>query len=239
MKDEDPTDGYCRIGDHPNLYNRALTIIKRKGYELFLFPVKEDYPSAGVFYAKKGNRNFSADDPLRLLGIINIWETHGDSWYDAPKFESEKIKQQLMNEAYPDSAEDYEALSPEEYTAFVKKCQSFFSLFYLPKVKVPDDIEAEDLFAIISSLTNDDDYDEEEIPALESPAISNDTTLDDLLVLINNMGINDNPNLPKAEPLNPTEIDELIAEINRLTNDENEDDIEHFGEAKPDDEDKY
>ncbi|MCP4521533.1 MAG: hypothetical protein GY827_07565 [Cytophagales bacterium] len=68
-------DGYVRMTDHPNLYNMALTMIKQKGFEVFLYPYPEDHESdmLGKFIAKKGNKCFDAEDPLRLLGMINIW----------------------------------------------------------------------------------------------------------------------------------------------------------------------
>lgn len=122
------SDGYVRMTDHTNLYNRALTIIKRKGFEIFLFPYPEsgNFVGFGRFIAKKGNRNFDAEDPLRLLGMIRIWEEHGDDWNQKPKFKTENIRDELMEEAYPDSVEDYEEFSEKRYCEFVKKCQSFF-----------------------------------------------------------------------------------------------------------------
>lgn len=149
------TDGHVRMTDHTNLYNKALTMIKRKGFELFLRPDETDEESFtrfGVFFAKKGNRNFNADDPLRLLGMISIWEEHGDDWNRNPKYKSERIRAELMDEAYPDSPQDYENWGEKRFRLFVKKCQSFFALGMFPDVEIADDIAAQDLFAIIFSL---------------------------------------------------------------------------------------
>lgn len=84
----DENDGLVRMTDHINLYNKALTIIKRKGFEVFLYPDPEEevFTRYGCFIAKKGGRDFDASDPLRLLGMIQIWEELGDDWNRNPKF---------------------------------------------------------------------------------------------------------------------------------------------------------
>ncbi|HLM53169.1 MAG TPA: hypothetical protein VK325_06200 [Pseudoxanthomonas sp.] len=72
-------NGSCRIADAANTYDWALTIIESKGYKIFLYPDRrEGY--YGDFWAIKGNREFIGDDPLRLLGVICLWETLGDNW---------------------------------------------------------------------------------------------------------------------------------------------------------------
>lgn len=145
-------EGFCRITDHPNLYNRALTILKRKGFELFLWPIETDNAELGGYIASRGNRNFHAEDPLRLLGVVAIWEVHGDDWWEAPQFISEKIQDQLMDESYPDSPEDYKEWSAERYQAFVKKCQYFFRQDFMPDFEIKDDISPEELYAYIARL---------------------------------------------------------------------------------------
>lgn len=149
---EEEEEGFCRMTDHSNLYNRALTIVKRKGFEIFLYPIETDNAELGGYIASSGNRTFRADDPLRLLGMIGIWEEQGDDWYHAPRFPSEKIQGQLMDEAYPDSPEDYKEWPPERYQAFVKKCQYFFSKDYMPDWEIKDDISPEELYAYIVRL---------------------------------------------------------------------------------------
>lgn len=141
-----------RMTDHINLYNRALTIVKRKGYELFLKPNNKDDFKVGTYFAKKDNRDFNAEDPLRLLGMITIWEEQGDDWYYNPNYPSENIDNELMSEVYPDSVEDFEAFENEKYLAFVQKCQSFFSLGMFPDIEIKSDISRKELFEIISNL---------------------------------------------------------------------------------------
>jgi hypothetical protein len=146
-----------RMTAHINLYDRALTIIKRKGYELFLYPNNIDDLNVGTYFAKKDNRDFNAEDPLRLLGMINIWEEQGDDWWDNPNYPSERIDDELMSESYPDSVEDFEAFDDEKYLLFVQKCQSFFSLGMFPDIKIKSDISRKELFEIISNLGKEDD----------------------------------------------------------------------------------
>lgn len=70
-------NGY-RIADAMNTYNVALNIIKEKGYKIFLYPdEREEF--LGDFWAIKGSREFIGSDPLRLLGVISIWENTGDN----------------------------------------------------------------------------------------------------------------------------------------------------------------
>ncbi|GAA0876047.1 hypothetical protein GCM10009118_24570 [Wandonia haliotis] len=146
-----------RMTDHINLYDRALTIIRKKGYELFLFPNNIDDLSVGTYFAKKDNRDFNAEDPLRLLGMINIWEVQGDDWWDKPKYPSERITDELTDEVYPESPKDYEVFGEDRFRTFVKKCQSFFSLGMFPEIEIKSDISRKELFEIISNLGKEED----------------------------------------------------------------------------------
>jgi hypothetical protein len=128
-------DGF-RMTDHPNLYNKALTIIKRKGFELFLWPAPKKNISLGTFIASKENCDFFAEDPLRLIGMITIWEELGNDWYTSPEFSSENILNQLQEEAYPDSHSDYDNFDDEQYSTFVKKFQYFFQKDYMPDIEI-------------------------------------------------------------------------------------------------------
>lgn len=142
---------------HINLYDRALTIIKKKGYELFLYPNNIDDSNIGIYFARKDKRDFNADDPLTLLGMITIWEEQGDDWWDNPNYPTERITAELMDESYPDSVEDFEAFDHEKYLAFVKKCQSFFSLGMFPDIEITSDTSRKELFEIISNLGKAED----------------------------------------------------------------------------------
>lgn len=148
-------DGECRMTDHPNLYNRALTILEAKGFKLFLLPVpdKED-PGRCYYWAVKGGRDFDAEDPLRLLGMIAIWEQYGDDWYHNPKMETKKIMSRLEERAWPDSVEDYKAMSDEDFHAFVKDYREFFQLFATPII-LGEQVSRQELYDIISTLNQE------------------------------------------------------------------------------------
>jgi hypothetical protein len=60
-----------------NVYNTALVILQRKG-----FAIRFD-ESHDSWYAKKGEWEFHADDPMQLLGLVGIYE------HQAPKKKEE------------------------------------------------------------------------------------------------------------------------------------------------------
>ncbi|MEZ0007160.1 hypothetical protein ABH942_002539 [Flavobacterium sp. 28YEA47A] len=60
-----------RLSAEINTHNSALRIIKSKGYKIFLYPNITD-ELYGTYWAIKENRDFIAEDPLKLLGIITI-----------------------------------------------------------------------------------------------------------------------------------------------------------------------
>lgn len=142
----------CRMFDHSNLYNKSLTIIKRKGFKLFLWPVSDENPSMGTFIANKENRDFFAEDPLQLLGMISIWEEHSDDWNREPKYPTEKIKNILKEEYYPESVIDYENFDEERFNLFVEKCQYFFKKDYMLDIEIGQNISRQELFDIMISL---------------------------------------------------------------------------------------
>jgi len=137
--------------DHPNLYKKALTIIKRKGYQLILWPTQQKN-SLGTFIASKENRDFFAEDPLRLIGMITIWEELGNNWYTSSAFDSENILNELQEEAYPDSYSDYENFNDERLHAFIKKCQYFFKKDYMPDIEIKKNISPAELYKAIVHL---------------------------------------------------------------------------------------
>jgi hypothetical protein len=51
-----------------NVYNAALVILERKGFSL-RFDASREW-----WYAKKGDWEFLADDPMQLLGLVAIYE---------------------------------------------------------------------------------------------------------------------------------------------------------------------
>jgi hypothetical protein len=58
------------LSAYPNVYNTALVILQRKGFSLRFDESRESW------YAKKGDWEFLADDPMQLLGLVAIYEHH-------------------------------------------------------------------------------------------------------------------------------------------------------------------
>lgn len=140
----------CRIADTMNTYNISLSIIKSKGYMVFLYPdEREEY--LGDFWAIKGNRDFVASDPLRLLGIISVWENTGDDWQNN-KFPTEDLYNNILERALPDSIENINNLSNEEFNNLV----SDYRVFYKNVIKkpFPKHPSRQEMFNLIDTLYN-------------------------------------------------------------------------------------
>jgi hypothetical protein len=144
-------DRECRIADAMNTYNLALKIIKSKGYKIFLHPDKrEEY--IGDFWAIEGNRGFRGGDPLRLLGKIAIWENTGDDWQNN-NFPDEDLYDEILSRALPDTVDDYDKLSDEEFKILVSDYKEFFHKVI--KQELPDNPSKQKMFEIINSLCNE------------------------------------------------------------------------------------
>ncbi|MBG6130344.1 hypothetical protein IWQ47_001573 [Aquimarina sp. EL_43] len=114
----------CTIVDAMNTYNIALRIILSKGYKIFLIPDKrEEY--FGDFCAVKGNRKFIGGDPLRVLGLVSIWENTGDDWQNS-HFPKEDVYDEILSRALPDSVEDFNKLTEKDFTNLVADYRLLF-----------------------------------------------------------------------------------------------------------------
>lgn len=56
------------LADHPNVYNTALALLERKGYQLW-----HDGES-NLYYAEKNGWDFASGSPVALLGLVAIFE---------------------------------------------------------------------------------------------------------------------------------------------------------------------
>lgn len=65
--------------DAMNTYNPALFVLRQKGYRVWVDPGGEGAEEE-EWRAQKEGRDFFAADPLRLLGLIAMWEQRGDDW---------------------------------------------------------------------------------------------------------------------------------------------------------------
>ncbi|WP_420574047.1 hypothetical protein [Kordia sp.] len=141
-------EGTCRIADAMNTYNLALKIIKSKGYKIFLYPDdREEY--LGDFWAIKGDREFIGGDPLRLLGIISIWENTGDDWQNN-NFPEEDLYDEILSRALPDSVDDFNDLSDEKFKILVSDYSIFFK--NVVEEELPENPSRQEMFEIINSL---------------------------------------------------------------------------------------
>ncbi|WP_298545006.1 hypothetical protein [uncultured Aquimarina sp.] len=143
----------CTIADAMNTYNTALKIILSKGYKIFLIPDKrEEY--FGDFCAVKGNRKFIGGDPLRVLGLVSIWENTGDDWqnshFSEQNINEESLYDQILSRAYPDSVEDFNSLSDKEFKDFVLDYRLFFT--DVLDEKFPKSPSREDMFQLVSTF---------------------------------------------------------------------------------------
>ena len=148
-----------RIADAMNTYKYALTVIRDKGYKIFLLPdSREEY--LGDYWAYKDGRDFIGGDPLRVLGLIGIWEQFGDEWYTNPKGLDRSLDDRILSRALPDSAEDYHAFTDEEFAAFKADYKLFFETLELDPF--PEDLNREGMYELIEKTFFTIDPDEED-----------------------------------------------------------------------------
>ena len=138
----------CRIADVMNTYNPALQIIKAKGYKVFLFPdIREEF--LGDFWAIKDGREFIGEDPLRVLGLITLWENNGDEWRQK-NVSTEDHYNNILERAFPDTVQDIEKLTPEAFQSLVSDYRLFFKTLHFD-IDIPNNISPQDMFDIIDS----------------------------------------------------------------------------------------
>jgi hypothetical protein len=143
-----------RLADAMNTYNSALVVLRRKGYQLYIYPdEREGY--LGDYWAIKDKRDFIAKDPLRLLGLVSIWEYFGDQWEDTPE---ERINDAILTTAFPeddyDRLDDYYAdLDDVVFAALVEHLRPFFEAIGKP---LPDVITRPELGRIMTSYWLED-----------------------------------------------------------------------------------
>lgn len=136
-----------RLSAEANTYNPALRIIKSKGYKIFLYPDQSD-DLYGTYWAIKENRDFIAEDPLQLLGIITIWETNGDHWSGPNR---ENVRDKIASNAFPDSVADIEKLSEENFGVLVNDYTVFLNRIF-PKQVLPANPTRQAFFDVISNF---------------------------------------------------------------------------------------
>lgn len=61
----------------PRAYDPALLVLRAKGYGLELDARDDHY---AYWRAKKGDSQFTATNPVELLGVVTVWEERGTEW---------------------------------------------------------------------------------------------------------------------------------------------------------------
>jgi hypothetical protein len=153
-----------RLADAMNTYNSALVVLRRKGYQLYIYPdEREGY--LGDYWAIKEKRDFIAKDPLRLLGLVSIWEHFGDQWEDTPE---EQIDDAILTTACPeddyDRLDDYYAdLDDVTFAALVEYLRPFFEAIGQP---LSDVITRPELGRIMTTYWLEDGEESRSMPNL-------------------------------------------------------------------------
>lgn len=148
-------EGSCNIADAMNTYNTALNVIKSKGFRLFVYPdAREDY--FGDFYAIKGKRKLIASDPLRLLGLISMWESTGDNWQYSSYSDDVDVYDYLLSRAYPDTVEDLNKLTESDYQKLITDYQFFFKECYL-SVAIDSTTSRAKMFEVLNTFYKEKD----------------------------------------------------------------------------------
>jgi hypothetical protein len=88
-----------QIGDAMNTYNVALLTLKSRQYTVWLEP-GENEDDSGYWHANRDEAEFIAFDPLRLLGLVAMWEQRGNNWNRKPG--EGDTYDELLTKAYGD-----------------------------------------------------------------------------------------------------------------------------------------
>lgn len=90
------------------MYNTCLRILRRKGYRLWVQPrdkVGPVMPRSLIWWAEKGSYQFSAGNPIELLGLAAIYEHKQPTEYHRYwwQVEGPDIWEELYQEVVDDS----------------------------------------------------------------------------------------------------------------------------------------
>ena len=75
------------LKDAMNTYNPAIEVIQNKGFKISIVDYEENFD----WKAYNDKNEFIASDPLRLLGLIIIYENKGENWNDFKENHYDKI----------------------------------------------------------------------------------------------------------------------------------------------------
>ncbi len=119
-----------RIFDKTNIHNTAIEFLLNnefkiyKNYDEHFYESSASYEAGADYLAKKGGREFLGGDPLRLLGVISMWENLGDNWQ--PRYNDyEDIEDEVSSIAYPDD-DSYSDFSDNEFEKIILYLTPYF-----------------------------------------------------------------------------------------------------------------
>ncbi|WP_208653370.1 hypothetical protein [Flavobacterium tiangeerense] len=75
------------LKDAMNTYNPAIEVIQNKGFKISIVDYEENFD----WKVYSDENEFIASDPLRLLGLIIIYENMGENWNDFKENHYDKI----------------------------------------------------------------------------------------------------------------------------------------------------
>jgi len=140
-----------RLTDAGNTYNPVLSVIREKGYHIYFVP----YPRGDVdgdWWAIKDRRDFIAIDPLRLLGLIALWEQRGDKWRE---HDTSDIYGQSYTIAFP--KDDYDSLDDHAFDRLVDHLRILFEAYGTP---LPDQLDKQGLAQLVRRLGEEAELDD-------------------------------------------------------------------------------
>ena len=136
-------EGRMRLADAMNTYNHALAALEARGYAVYLEPdEREDH--LGSFWAIQEQRDFIASDPLRLLGLVAMWELFGNQWHSTA---TQDIYGRVINASIPCSG--YSDLSDAQFDELVSNLSPFL---HAMGVEVSSSITRQELADLMANL---------------------------------------------------------------------------------------
>lgn len=142
-----PPSRVFRICDALNTWRPALSVLRKKGYKLFISPdPREEF--YGEFWAIKDGRDFIASNPVALLGLVQIWEEYGEQWQQKSQNYGD-IEDELATIAFPD--DPYSELSEENFACILDYWSEFFIAI---DAKLPNPITKKDLYNFFTKFSD-------------------------------------------------------------------------------------
>lgn len=147
MNDVDNELGWdLSLADAMNTYNPALVVLHEKGYWLYFVP--DERPDVGGdYWAIKDQRIFTALDPLRLLGLVALWEHDGDAWQS---HERSDVWSAVNDAGF--AKNDFRDLDD---AAFARLIEQYYPLFERLGQPLPGGVNRAEMATLVRGLTHE------------------------------------------------------------------------------------